>query len=636
LSYKQFLKFLSTRSDTITTGLFSFEHNLPDIVIYYPSKQEIVYYKNTGYSFVKANTIKDQPAIAKIEPYRYYDIKVFPLEKPSLKITYANGTSRILSNIRLITQNYKQRARIPPWDHLEDSRAFIYDISFVEQWHSGLSGLPQYCVTVGDVDNDSKNEAIYTFFPFNDTLPQYRPTHMVVFENVSENQYRIEWDTIFAYGGYNISSMLTDFDRDGNKEFMTWGWDQLNNSNGYGIMECTGPGQYKYRGSTYGNSGEGNIFNFELVDSIYLNGTYRRGLWTCNSFFGTNLSNTTVHKYRYLAKSNLQYSLLGLAQASVMGPNYEYYSYSMSAADIDGDGKEEIILGSLYNQLIDPTPNLFTFFDSTGNPQNGGYEWKRYYFNNECISAGFSFEKDFDADGQKELVLCGWSASGGSIGVVKHASAPGAMNYNVMWWDSAGIERMPNLGTDTGYVDNLYTILYPSVPSNGPHYWEHFYLLTRNSTYGFYKTCDQIIDSVGFIGARLFDVQGNGIMHIVTPQGGLGQGPMFCFKDYEQVGIIGIQPESHEMPRDFNLTQNYPNPFNGATVIKFQVPKSAVVKITVYDILGKKVRTLLDERLYPGTYSVSFDAENLSSGIYFYNMYSDNGYSETKKMIMIK
>lgn len=85
----------------------------------------------------------------------------------------------------------------------------------------------------------------------------------------------------------------------------------------------------------------------------------------------------------------------------------------------------------------------------------------------------------------------------------------------------------------------------------------------------------------------------------------------------------------------FSIDQNHPNPFNPVTKIKFEVPKLAFVEIKVFDLLGREVKTLMNENLKPGTYETSFDGTQFSSGIYFYRLVTD-GFSETKKMLLIK
>ena len=98
---------------------------------------------------------------------------------------------------------------------------------------------------------------------------------------------------------------------------------------------------------------------------------------------------------------------------------------------------------------------------------------------------------------------------------------------------------------------------------------------------------------------------------------------------------VGIKNISSEIPDKFSLEQNYPNPFNSMTNVKFQIKNSGIVVLKVFDLLGREVRTLVNENKQPGTYQVSFYAEGLSSGIYFYKMTTDN-FSDVKRMILIQ
>ena len=102
---------------------------------------------------------------------------------------------------------------------------------------------------------------------------------------------------------------------------------------------------------------------------------------------------------------------------------------------------------------------------------------------------------------------------------------------------------------------------------------------------------------------------------------------------------IDIKNISSSIPNEFILSQNYPNPFNPTTKIKFDIPPSrgarGVTKLTIYDILGREVEVLLNQELNPGTYSVTWDASNFPSGVYFYRLETD-GFSEAKKIVLIK
>ncbi|RPI17459.1 MAG: T9SS C-terminal target domain-containing protein [Ignavibacteriae bacterium] len=100
-------------------------------------------------------------------------------------------------------------------------------------------------------------------------------------------------------------------------------------------------------------------------------------------------------------------------------------------------------------------------------------------------------------------------------------------------------------------------------------------------------------------------------------------------------GGIGIQKISTEIPNKFSLSQNYPNPFNPKTIINFQLPMSNYVKLYIYDALGREIGTLVNEQLKAGTYQVDWQADSYASGVYYYKLITD-GFSETKKMILIK
>ncbi len=101
-------------------------------------------------------------------------------------------------------------------------------------------------------------------------------------------------------------------------------------------------------------------------------------------------------------------------------------------------------------------------------------------------------------------------------------------------------------------------------------------------------------------------------------------------------GIISaINHISSNIPNGFSLLQNYPNPFNPTTKINFDLKNAAFAMLRVYDITGREVRTLVYEKLSAGSYSYDFNAVELPSGVYFYQLQTD-GFVETKKMILLK
>ncbi len=106
--------------------------------------------------------------------------------------------------------------------------------------------------------------------------------------------------------------------------------------------------------------------------------------------------------------------------------------------------------------------------------------------------------------------------------------------------------------------------------------------------------------------------------------------------------VEGILDENGPvLPADFALAQNYPNPFNPSTIIEFALPTKSHVTVSVFNVLGQKIRTLVDEEKTVGYYSEVWDGTDdngqpAASGIYFYRIDAGNDYTETKKMMLLK
>ena len=99
--------------------------------------------------------------------------------------------------------------------------------------------------------------------------------------------------------------------------------------------------------------------------------------------------------------------------------------------------------------------------------------------------------------------------------------------------------------------------------------------------------------------------------------------------------ITSVEPVTSELPQVFSLSQNYPNPFNPTTGIRFQVSGVSDVRLSVYDLLGREVAVLVNERKAPGSYEVNFDATRLASGVYLYRL-SAGQFVQSRKMIVVK
>jgi hypothetical protein len=93
--------------------------------------------------------------------------------------------------------------------------------------------------------------------------------------------------------------------------------------------------------------------------------------------------------------------------------------------------------------------------------------------------------------------------------------------------------------------------------------------------------------------------------------------------------------QDEQIPQETLLFQNYPNPFNPTTMIKYELPKSSDVTLIIYDILGREVKSLINENQHAGRYEISFNASGLASGVYIYQLRA-KGFVSTRKMILLK
>jgi hypothetical protein len=144
-----------------------------------------------------------------------------------------------------------------------------------------------------------------------------------------------------------------------------------------------------------------------------------------------------------------------------------------------------------------------------------------------------------------------------------------------------------------------------------------FYLSTNNGT-------NWVNDGVFQINAMVLS---NNYVIIAPYSGTLYKRHLQDFINIKNISLI--------IPNKFELYQNYPNPFNPITKIQFNVSKTSDIILKVFDLTGKEISTLINEKLNPGTYETQWNANEYSSGIYFYRLETGD-YRETKRMILIK
>jgi len=193
-----------------------------------------------------------------------------------------------------------------------------------------------------------------------------------------------------------------------------------------------------------------------------------------------------------------------------------------------------------------------------------------------------------------------------------------ASDGTAFWGDIDGCPTYPfsaetSFRTSNGYWGLIYCPPAPGYDSNGGQYCRHDFTVT---------TDDSLIIVYEFVP---YD-PGNTVY--------LLEAKVYIPEILNYVTQI-LNPSNDFAPNSFTLFQNYPNPFNPLTTIQFEVGKTSHITLKVFDISGREVETLLDERKGPGHYEVIFDGSNLASGVYLYHL-SNGSVTKTQKMILMK
>jgi hypothetical protein len=99
--------------------------------------------------------------------------------------------------------------------------------------------------------------------------------------------------------------------------------------------------------------------------------------------------------------------------------------------------------------------------------------------------------------------------------------------------------------------------------------------------------------------------------------------------------VTGLRESNNQLPLEYALYQNYPNPFNPSTTVRYDLPRATFVTLTIFDVLGRQISTIVEEKKPAGTYQVNVYLPNLPSGVYFYRIQAHD-YVKTKKFILLR
>lgn len=228
---------------------------------------------------------------------------------------------------------------------------------------------------------------------------------------------------------------------------------------------------------------------------------------------------------------------------------------------------------------------------------NGGINWNLQFTSNGPVESVFFLTKDK-----------GWIRGGmaGGNGVAY------TTNSGLNWINSAGDVA----GFDIKFIND-------SIGYTGRQSFRIAKSKDGGKTWGYQDVPIGNAMSVAIIPNDTTKVWAGGSGLIKTTDGG---GPLI----YSAINIL-----STEVPSEFSLFQNFPNPFNPVTNIKYEIKETSNVKIIVYDIQGKEIAVIVNQRQNAGTYLADWNAEGFASGVYFYRI-ETAGFTDTNKMVLIK
>jgi hypothetical protein len=397
------------------------------------------------------------------------------------------------------------------------------------------------------------------------------------------------------------------------------------------------------------------------------------------------------------ADSKLVFYKQNMFNSLITEPDFVYHPYSRQSQpenvtfyDIDGDGTPELIfylaaggdsvwslsnIVAKYNPLINnyemvyynrPYPDFYTFGIATGDFDNNGMgnfatgsiDGKMYVYeyagNNkykiefqqqlECNNLYLEgFSNDMDGNGKPELWMAGDFGSsiyGGMTRIFAFEPDSDLIYKQVYQIDIRGL-----------FAYNIGNIRVADFDKDGKQE-----LMVKNAVYTFFFKSrgigdyycdfvfkDPISDTISTDwdgwGQDAKDIDGDGIPELLS-FATIGPHSTANTTIYKRKIITGVSEGGSNIPKEFNLYQNYPNPFNGSTIIKFSISKQSDIKLTIRDIMGREIRTMLNESRHPGEYETKWDGtdnnhRSVGSGVYIVSLIS-SGYNKSIKVMLMK
>lgn len=279
---------------------------------------------------------------------------------------------------------------------------------------------------------------------------------------------------------------------------------------------------------------------------------------------------------------------------------------NITPIDLDKDSDPDI-LGTASDA------DLISWWENSG---NNPISWTYHNIDSNFVGSSDLCIIDMNQDGLYDVIGNAWKSNQVAYWICNNLQ-------NNDWTKHIVTTQLPIAsGTDAGDLDkdgDVDIVAVGKIPGELSIYKDSNFVWTKILlTNDFYGGTD----------AKVLDLDGDKDLDIVSAA---SSGKLVW---WENQTVVGVSDDNNEILIEFRLDQNYPNPFNPNTTISYSIPAESFTTLKVYDVLGKEITTLVSEKKSAGKYEVNFDGNELSSGIYFYQLKAGS-LTDTKKMVLL-
>lgn len=276
---------------------------------------------------------------------------------------------------------------------------------------------------------------------------------------------------------------------------------------------------------------------------------------------------------------------------------------------------------------------------------NGGVNWTIHQNNLYADSYNYGIHFTSSLIG----FMCGFDAILNKGYILRTIN--GGSSWAEIFQTTASMQTITMINSNTGFATSTGKIF---KTTNSGTNWSEFTISGAGALYGLNFPVNEQTGYTGGIGGKMYKTTNAGVNWYQITSGttnhiraidfnfssnttgyAVGNAGTILYTTNGGGAFVNLSTISSEIPDRFNLEQNYPNPFNPSTTISFEVPETGIMKLAIYNMLGELTEELINSELKPGSYSVTWNAADKPSGIYFCKMYG-NGFTDTKKMILVK